>query len=343
MTRFLLAMALALSFGCSSSGFSYDDLPTHPVALAVRSESDAKRLEETLKREHERDAEDRPSLPSDDPLARAQKMLDLLLRLEENRARFSHLVFLDPVERETERVEFAAKGTRPIGWSHDRTRLMFAAERAGRSQLFEWIEATGEVRQLTFGRPHLDGSYGLAGQVAAVRLSPLRMVDDRVVGGLQIFVSDPARPEPRQLTDGPLDTGPTWSPDGSVLVHERSDVQGIDSLRRLELAEGAPAPRTLGRGRSPVFTPDGEWVVYSARSRAGYKLAKVHPDGTGRRSLGRSGLQELDPSVSPDGKFVIYVGHNPGSESGPQILIKRIDGSNPRSISIDGTGLLPTW
>ena len=342
MTRALLLLSLILSLGCGSTRFSYDELPPQPVALAVRSESDAKRFEEFMKQHAEREAEDRPNLPTDDPLERAESFLRRMVHGERSRALFTHLVFLDPIERETERVEFAAKSTRPVAWDHARGRLMFSAERGGRSQLFEWIKATGEVRQLTFGRPHVDGCYGPDGRIAAVRHSDLRLVDDRAVGGLQIFVTDPGSAELRALTEGPLDTAPAWSPDGKVLIHEHRDANGMESLRRVELA-AADSPRTVARGRSAVFTPDGDWIVYSAATRRGLKLWKMHPDGTGRRSLGRSGLQELDPSVSPDGRFVIYVGYNPGSESGPQLMIKRIEGSNPRSISIDGTGLLPTW
>ena len=342
MIRALLLLSLALSFGCGSGRFSYDELPKQPVALAVRSESDAKRFEEFMKQYAEREAEDRPSLPTDDPLERAESFLERMLHGERSRALFTHLVFLDPVERETERVQFAAKSTRPVAWDQARGRLMFSAERGGRAQLYEWIEASGEVRQLTFGRPHFDGCYGPDGRIAAVRHSALRLVDDRVVGGLQIFVSEPGGADWVALTDGPFDTAPTWSPDGKALIHEHRDANGMESLRRIEFGT-ATEPRTVARGRSPVFTPDGDWVVYSAATRGGLKLWKMHPDGTGRRSLGRSGLQELDPSVSPDGRFVVYVGFNPGSESGPQLMVKRIEGSNPRSISIEGTGLLPTW
>ena len=95
--------------------------------------------------------------------------------------------------------------------------------------------------------------------------------------------------------------------------------------------------------RAPVFTPDGEWVVYSARTRTGYKLSRMRPDGTGRRVLGSSALQEFDPSVSPDGEYVVYVGHNPRSESGPQLYVKRLEGGNARALQIEGTGGLPVW
>ncbi len=343
----LMAGAATLLGSCASGRLSYDELPNRPVALVVRSEDDAKRLQETVQHEAEERAETRDKLPSNDPMDRARELYENMIQMEKNRARFSKLMFLDPIERETERVEFATPGARPLAWTYDRARLLFQTERQRRPQLFEWIEATGEVRQVTFGRPHVDGTYGPDGRVAIVRRSALRQEGDRIVGGFQVFVADPGGANPRRVTDGPFDLAPTWSPDGKTLVYEHWDQDGIDTLRRLDPDEASSGrivlSRPLARGRAPVFTPDGEWVIYSARTRSGYRLAKMHPDGTGRRSLGQGALQEFDPSVSPGGEFVIYVGHNPSSESGPQILVKRIEGSNPRQISIDGFGLLPVW
>jgi len=339
----VLAAVVAVLAGCSTGGFSYAELPKHPVAIAVRSEDDAKRLEETVKREAERSAENAPKLPASDPFERTRRVFEQLARGEKNRARYTKLMFLDAPERETERVDFAARDARPLAWNQDRTRLLFAIAKGNRPQLFEWLEGSGEVRQVTFGRPHIDGSYGPGNRIVAVRQTALRRKGDTVVGGYQLVLMDPGGANPKPITDGPMDVEPAWSPDGKTIIYLAWDVNGVDALRRIDLSGDEPRVRSIGRGRSPVFTPDGNWVVYSARTRAGFKLWKMHPDGTGRRSLGRSGLQEYDPSVSPDGRWVIYVGHNPSSESGPQVLVKSIDGSNPRQLSIDGSGLLPTW
>lgn len=342
-----LVVPIALLAGaCSSDRIDYDALPSHPVALVVRTEDDDKRLQETVKRESEKLAEEQDRFPTNDPMVKARRLFDGLSRVEQNRARFSKLIFLDPVEREGERVEFAPRDARPLAWSYDRTRLLYQVEKERRPQLFEWIEATGEVRQLTFGRPHVDGSYGPGGRIAMVRRNPLRQEGDRIVGGFQIYVTEIGGANPRPVTEGPFDVAPAWSPDGKVLVYEHWDVDGGDTLRRVDVdAAGAnrEISRALARGRSPVFSPDGEWVIYSARTRVGYRLFKMHADGKGRRSLGRSGLQEMDPSVSPDGAYVVYSGHNGNSESGPQILVKRIDGSSPRQLQVDGSGSLPVW
>jgi Tol biopolymer transport system component len=332
---------------CSSDRIDYDDLPNRPVAVVVRTEDDGKRLQETAKREAEEVAEAQDKLPTNDPMKKAQRLFDGLARVEKNRARYSKLVFLDPIERESERVEFAPRDARPLAWTSDRTRLLYSVEKERRPQLYEWIEASGEVRQLTWGAPHGDGTFGPNGRIAAVRRNPLRKDGDRIVGGFQIYVTDIGGANPRPVTEGPFDVAPTWSPDGTTLIYEKWDVKGTDTLRSVDVAAAEAGrfelSRPLARGRSPVFSLDGEWVIYSGRTRVGYRLFKMHPDGTGRRSLGRSGLQETDPSISPDGRYVVYTGHNSNSESGPQILVKRIDGSSPRQLQIDGSGSLPVW
>ncbi len=334
---------VAIATACSTGGFSYDDLSTEPVAVAVRTEDGAKQLEETVRREMERLAEDAPKLPADGPFEQTVRIFEQLQRGERNRVRFTRLEFLDAVERETERVDFATRDTRPLAWNLDRSRLLFAAEKDKRTQLFEWLKTSGEVRQVTFGRPHVGGSYGPGDRIVAVRESRVRERGDEIVGGYQLVLTDPGGGRPKVITDGPMDVEPAWSPDGKTLIYLAWDRNGIDMLRRLDLSGDEPVGRSVGRGRGPVFSPDGNWVVYSARTRAGFKLWKMHPDGSGRRALGRSGLQEYDPSISPDGKWVVYVGHNPASESGPQLLVKSIDGSNARQLSIEGSGLVPKW
>lgn len=330
---------------CTSTRFSYDDLPAHPVALVVREERDTKRLEEYIRRDNEARAEKRSNLPLRDPLERAREQVDWTLELLARRTRFGRLVFLDPNERETERVEFALADERPLAWNAARTRLLFASARRGRStQVFEWNRENGEVRQMTFGPPHIDAVYGPGNRIAAVRVSPLAMEGARVVGGLQIWSMGRAGADARRLSDGPLDLSPAWSPDGKVLVFEGRDLQGIDNLFRVSPAEAAPAaPRRIRRGNAPVFTPDGRWVIYSARTRSGLKIFRMHPDGTGPRNVGKSSFQEFSPTVSADGRYVLFIGVGESKESGPRLYVRDIESGSTRTINIEDEGFVPTW
>jgi hypothetical protein len=64
-------------------------------------------------------------------------------------------------------------------------------------------------------------------------------------------------------------------------------------------------------------------------------------DGSGRLSLGLSALDELDPSFSPDGRLVTYVGVD--AALGRALYLRRADGSGDRLLFDVGDALTPVW
>jgi Tol biopolymer transport system component len=102
-------------------------------------------------------------------------------------------------------------------------------------------------------------------------------------------------------------------------------------------------PQTLTAGRDPVVTPDGGSVVYSAPTRDGWKLWRMNPDGSGKRRFGKGPYEETDPAVSPDGRFVAYVGFLRKRHHEPLLLIRPMDGSTDRLIKLDGNTFHPAW
>jgi TolB protein len=96
----------------------------------------------------------------------------------------------------------------------------------------------------------------------------------------------------------------------------------------------------LAPGRDPSFTPDGQFVVYSARTRNGWRLAEMHPDGQARRPVGSGPHDESDPQVSPDGRFVVYVSDDEGRQ---QLRVRTMDGRKDRPLIWNGDGIGPVW
>ena len=89
-----------------------------------------------------------------------------------------------------------------------------------------------------------------------------------------------------------------------------------------------------------MFSPDGEWIVYSARRGSGLRTYRVRVDGTGRTPLGETVRNEETPAISPDGKFVVYVSDHNGLS---RLFVKRFDGTGDRLL-YDGAAVeWPVW
>jgi Tol biopolymer transport system component len=103
------------------------------------------------------------------------------------------------------------------------------------------------------------------------------------------------------------DFGPAFSPDGKMLVFERTRleddrhavfVQNLDSSGSPEDARRI-TPWKMNCQDHPEFSPDGDWVLFSCEPEGAYapsNLYWVNPDGTG--------LHQLTHQVYPDKQYV---------------------------------------
>jgi dipeptidyl aminopeptidase/acylaminoacyl peptidase len=322
---------LLLAAGCAGPGFDYADLPDAPIAFVYRTPEESERVHEWIER---RAARQEPSLPGQ----KTVRLEDVgeFLGLgpgEEGRAAgiLGRIAFLDPASREIEVAGFAKRGARPMAWSADGQRLLYVDVHRGDPHVLEWSRETGEIRLVTHGDfEQVDACYGPDGRVAFSRTE-----GDRT----RIWVREPGGGPPHPVTSGPRDFEPAWAPDGSLLAYRTHDAQRGEQIATIAPDEGG-APQMLGRGRAPTFTPEGAWIVYSRPTRAGWRLYRMHPDGSGRRPLGGSPHDENDPAVSPDGRFVAFV----STQLDRQVLVVRsIASGGDLPLLLDGEGLLPVW
>ena len=116
-------------------------------------------------------------------------------------------------------------------------------------------------------------------RVAFVRVT----VNDRKDGyNTAIWTVTTASGETRQLTNGPRDTQPRWSPDGKFLVFVRApEIQGrVEPAQLFMLAMSGGEPfqfTTLPRGASgPQWSPDGKFIAFY-NSATPEELAKAQP------------------------------------------------------------------
>jgi len=340
MVLFLVA---SLGAGCAGAGFDLEDLSEEPLAFVYRTREESERRVEILERARTPGHTKVSGGSYDASYLRVEDAVEAFgfgqTREEKAATLLGRMAGLTTPTETITVYDFALGGDRPFDWSPDRRRLLFRSLRGHEIQLFEWDRETGHVRALTSGPgSHRSGCYGPGGRLAYSRHLP--GVDGSGYES-RIWATGAGGGAPRPVTPGPNDAMPDWSPDGKLIAYQTIGRDGRETIAVIDVdAEGEPAPRFLGRGRNPTFSPDGQWIVYSARTRGSWKLFLVHPNGLGKRALGSSARDEHDPAVSPDGRFVVYVADD---DERQKLRVRSFDGSGDRPLLLDGDGAAPVW
>ena len=170
--------------------------------------------------------------------------------------------------------------------------------------------------------------------VAAVQSSP---------NTSDLWIYDLGRGARTRATDqGPINSGPTWSPDGRQLAFNSSRepagiyVQSIDAPGSAKLL--------LKRGTGPqspgAWSPDGRTLVFSERNqRTGNDLWTLTIDGKATPLL-VTPAQELTPRLSLDGHWLAYESDTGGRRDVYVASFPSL--GNTQLVSIDG-GTSPRW
>ncbi len=339
VARVGLVLVALLPSGCASRGLLISELPQDPIAVLYWEPEEARRRAE-LRAQRDGAQPQRSQRRGVAQLEAVGRLLGAAPQSESRRRYPGRLSLVDPHTGKVTRIDAAPPGAVPLAWSADRERLLFLSNhRGGRIQLYEYHRSVDEVRVVTHGeRQHLFGSYGPGRQVGVLQVDALQtgMVS-------RILLTDTHGRSPRLLLDGAGAETFRLSPDGKQLVYVHTPQGAPASARRQEIVAvdvETGEERSLGPGRQPTFSPGGDWIVYSAPFRDGWRLRRVRPDGSAR-SPGRVGIRdELAPSVSPDGNFVVYVGESSGIE---RLFVRRIDGSGDRILMDVGAVFSPVW
>jgi TolB protein len=139
----------------------------------------------------------------------------------------------------------------------------------------------------------------------------------RLVGNFtQIKLLDVASRRSRTLTSSPSQKyDATWSRDGKWVVFATNSNGGIN-VWRIAAAGGEERPLTTGveRIRHFFYSADGRWLYIQPNHRNIYRMPA---DGGLRHQVTRfresSGLYIEEPTISPDGRYLVYVRDNGGS------------------------------
>jgi serine/threonine-protein kinase len=163
-------------------------------------------------------------------------------------------------------------------------------------------------------------------------------------GNQDVWVADPGRDTMSRLTFEPtIETMPTFSPDGRHVAF-RSEREGPGVFRRDAQGTGTAERLTITDGpiHSPYsWTPDGRSllvaVFHSFRHQA---IGIATPPDTRVRILLDGNFAQLDPQVSPDGRWLAYQSDETGrfeiyvrpfpDVDGGRWLISNAGGTSPR-------------
>ena len=203
-----------------------------------------------------------------------------------------------------------ADDTQPA-FSPDGNRIAFQSERGG-GGIFV-MGATGEaVRRLS--DVGYNPSWSPDGRFIVCAQETIEQPNSRYSNASALWVIDVQTGQRRQITAGDA-VQPSWSPHGHRIAYWAADAAGQRDLWTMPAAGGAAVALTNDRfvDWSPIWTPDGRYVIFSSDRGGSMNLWRVPVDEA-------TGLARGDPepvttpssnsalmAISADGRRLAYV------------------------------------
>ena len=208
----------------------------------------------------------------------------------------------------------------------------------GEASQFTWFDRAGRLLE----------KIGAPGRYRAPQMSPdeTRLVYEDLTDN-NLWVLDMNRGLTSKFTIGPGEKlSPIWSPDGGTIYYgKRTEFSGPAAIfeKRASGNENEDlffkGPTTNGPAQ---ISRDGKWLLYFV-SPEGQTLGDVYAiDVTGDRTprpIVRSPFSDVEPHLSPDGKFVAYVSTETGRS---EIYVQPFPTGERHRIS-DAGGRQPFW
>ena len=165
-------------------------------------------------------------------------------------------------------------------------------------------------------------------------------------GQLNIWVRPVDRGPATRLTFGGQDRRPAWSPDGKMVAFIRDTLN--TSVVEARPSDGAGADRRLARLDRQIqevtWSPDGRWLVMrtdNGAAGAGDIVGLRTSGDTTPVPLVATPFSELEPAVSPDGRWLAYVSNESGRN---EIYVRPFPATDGGRWQVsNGGGVEPRW
>ncbi len=165
----------------------------------------------------------------------------------------------------------------------------------------------------------------------------------------QIYVSDADGKNKAKIeTRRPFNFAPSWSPDGEWLLFVSGE--HYDCHPHIAKKDGTGLKKIADRGGYrgvverlkhpdfhsessdiPVWSADGRGIYYTAKIDGSIELMRADREGkTERLTESKPGVRHYHPSVSPDGKWILFGSDGSGTM---QLYVAGADGGKPRAIT----------
>ena len=133
-------------------------------------------------------------------------------------------------------------------WSPNGEMLVYTSERGGAPQIYQIPANGGESKRLTFeGRQNLRASYSPDGKSLAL----VNLADSRY----RIALLDLASGSLRLLSDGRFDEGPSFAPNGAVVIYATQGAKGAELATVSTDGRVRQRLRQTGDVREPAWSP----------------------------------------------------------------------------------------
>ncbi len=191
---------------------------------------------------------------------------------------------------------------------------------------------------------------GWAGRFTSLALSPdgrrLAVGAGSGAGDLNIWIKQLDHGPVTRLSFGGGDRRPAWSPDGRMVAFVRDT--GGSSIVTARYADGSRPDTTLARLDRQVqeveWTRDGKWLVMrtdNGNAGAGDLVGKRMQGDTTPVVLVASPFTELNPAVSPDGRWLAYTSNESGNN---EVYVRPFPNTNDGRWQVSTAGgRAPRW